>query len=389
MSSKRTARISNIDKIEKAIEGERKELKQNKKSRKKNKKIRKTKQFFVFNFCLGTICFYVGLFIIYGPQTTFRNWFITTAEASMRHKYYARWFYDEDTIAYVMSNNNVIETNASTDTSLYQATNIDEITKPKKYKNEYERQILERDPNHLDYKIIEFNDEKLEKTGRTFDGFLAVIYDPSKIHTVTTQYLGTRGEYLVNMAKRVNAQVAINGGGFIDPNFNSNGATPLGLTITKGKVMSSQTYRGAGGIIGFNEDDQLILTKCSQSQAQALGIRDCVTFGPFLIVNGEPSEVLGNGGWGVAPRTVIGQRADGIVLFLVIDGRSGLKQGVDMNDLIELMQRYDAINAANLDGGTSSVMIVDGELINDPIDSTGAHKTRWISTGFYLESESE
>lgn len=389
MSSKRTARISNIDKIEKAIEGERKELKQNKKSRKKNKKIRKTKQFFIFNFCLGTICFYVGLFIIYGPQTTFRNWFITTAEASMRHKYYARWFYDEDTIAYVMSNNNVIETNVSTDTSLYQATNIDEITKPKKYKNEYERQILERDPNHLDYKIIEFNDEKLEKTGRTFDGFLAVIYDPSKIHTVTTQYLGTRGEYLVNMAKRVNAQVAINGGGFVDPNFNSNGATPLGLTITKGKVMSSQTYRGAGGIIGFNEDDQLILTKCSQSQAQALGIRDCVTFGPFLIVNGEPSEVLGNGGWGVAPRTVIGQRADGIVLFLVIDGRSGLKQGVDMNDLIELMQRYDAINAANLDGGTSSVMIVDGELINDPIDSTGAHKTRWISTGFYLESESE
>lgn len=389
MSSKRTARISNIDKIEKAIEGERKELKQNKKSRKKNKKIRKTKQFFIFNFCLGTICFYVGLFIIYGPQTTFRNWFITTAEASMRHKYYARWFYDEDTIAYVMSNNNVIETNASTDTSLYQATNIDEITKPKKYKNEYERQILERDPNHLDYKIIEFNDEKLEKTGRTFDGFLAVIYDASKIHTVTTQYLGTRGEYLVNMAKRVNAQVAINGGGFVDPNFNSNGATPLGLTITKGKVMSSQTYRGAGGIIGFNEDDQLILTKCSQSQAQALGIRDCVTFGPFLIVNGEPSEVLGNGGWGVAPRTVIGQRADGIVLFLVIDGRSGLKQGVDMNDLIELMQRYDAINAANLDGGTSSVMIVDGELINDPIDSTGAHKTRWISTGFYLESESE
>ena len=56
-----------------------------------------------------------------------------------------------------------------------------------------------------------------------------------------------------------------------------------------------------------------------------------------------------------------------------------------MNDEIEIMQRYEAINAANLDGGTSSVMIVEGEMINDPIDSTGAHKTRWISTGFYLE----
>ena len=58
-----------------------------------------------------------------------------------------------------------------------------------------------------------------------------------------------------------------------------------------------------------------------------------------------------------------------------------------MNDEIEIMQRYGAINAANLDGGTSSVMIVNGEMINDPIDSTGAHKTRWISTGFYLAPE--
>ena len=386
---RQVARISNIEKLERAINEERRELKQNRKNRKKSKRLRITKKFFIFNFCLGTLCFYIGLFIVYGPLTQFRNWFITTAEASMRHKYYARWLYDEETISYVMNNNNVIETNSSTDTSLYQIASTDANMQVKKYKNEYERQILERDPEHLDYKIIEFKNEKVEGTGRVFDGFLAVIYDPSRIHTVTTQYLGTRGEYLVNMAKRVKALVAVNGGGFVDPNYNSNGATPLGLTISKGKVMSSLSYRGAGGIIGFNQDDQLVLTKCSQSQAQTLGIRDCVTFGPFLIVNGEPSEVLGNGGWGIAPRTAIGQRADGIVLFLVIDGRSGLKQGVDMNDLIELMQRYDVINAANLDGGTSSVMIVNGELINDPIDSTGAHKTRWISSGFYLAPEDE
>ena len=111
-------------------------------------------------------------------------------------------------------------------------------------------------------------------------------------------------------------------------------------------------------------------------------IRDGVTFGPFLIVNGKASKVLGNGGWGTAPRTAIGQRKDGIVLFLVIDGRTVSKPGADMNDLIEIMQNYGAYNAANLDGGTSSAMVVNGEIINDPIDSSVAHRTRFISTGF-------
>ena len=60
-----------------------------------------------------------------------------------------------------------------------------------------------------------------------------------------------------------------------------------------------------------------------------------------------------------------------------------------MNDLIEIMQNYGAYNAANLDGGTSSVMVVNGEIINDPIDSTGAHKTRFISTGFILTKGEE
>jgi exopolysaccharide biosynthesis protein len=304
---------------------------------------------------------------------------------TMTHQYFATWFFDDTTIDMVLANNSIVESGESTNTSLYNfnTTNIDnaQTVATVTYKNEYERQILEN-PDGDDYKIIEISE-------KNFDGYLAVIYDPSRIHTVTTQYLGTRGEYLVNMAKRVNALVAINGGGFVDPNYNSNGATPLGVTISKGKLLTSGSYTATGGIIGFTEDNELVLTKCSAAQAQALGIRDCVTFGPFLIVNGVSSSVFGNGGWGQAPRTVIGQRADGIVLFLVLDGRTISKPGANMNELIEIMERYDVINAANLDGGTSSVMVVNGEMINDPIDSTGAHKTRWISTGFYLAPEDE
>ena len=133
----------------------------------------------------------------------------------------------------------------------------------------------------------------------------------------------------------------------------------------------------------------MYLTWKSPEEAIADGMVDAVDFGPFLIVNGKASEVLGNGGWGTAPRTAIGQRKDGIVLFLVIDGRTVTRPGADMNDLIEIMQNYGAYNAANLDGGTSSVMVVDGEIINDPVDSSGAHKTRFISTGFILTKDEE
>ena len=189
------------------------------------------------------------------------------------------------------------------------------------------------------------------------------------------------------MAADNDALIAINGGGFDDPNFNSTGGSPLGLTICSGKEATSKSYSGAGGIIGFDKDDRLLLGKMTTSQVTKANIRDCVTFGPFLIVDGVPSKVLGNGGWGSAPRSAIGQRKDGIVLFLVVDGRTVTRPGADMDDLIEVMQRYGAINAANLDGGTSSVLVVNDTIVNDPIDSTGAHKTRPIATGFVLTKD--
>ena len=343
---------------------------------------RKLKLFFIVNSILGIIGMFTGLFLLYGPWNGFRDWLVTTAMTTMNHQYFATWFYDDETIDYVLSRNKVIESSTPSNPDLIEIKDYDEEEEEIVYANEYERQVLEKDPGNDDYKIIDIK-------GNGYEGYLAVIYDPSRVHTVVTSKLGVRGEYLVDMAKRSNALVAINGGGFVDPNFNSNGSTPLGITISNGEVKTSASYGGAGGIIGFTEDDKLVLGKYSLSQAQSMGIRDCVTFGPFLIVDGVSSEVLGNGGWGDAPRTAIGQRKDGIVLFLVLDGRRAGMMGADMDDLIEIMENYGAYNAANLDGGTSSVMAINGQLINDPIDSTGAHKTRWISTGFVLVPKEE
>ena len=337
----------------------------------------KVKTVFTVLFILGTIGICSVLFLLYGPFSAFRDWYITTAMTTMTHQWIAYLFYDEDTINNVMANNKVEEITEDTDTD---AIVVGVGAPADTYENEYERQILERDKDNNDYKIIEIK-------GKGYSGYLVAVYEPERIKTVVTKKLGTSGQYLTKMASDNDALIAINGGGFDDPNFNSTGGSPLGLTICSGKEATSKSYSGAGGIIGFDKDDRLLLGKMSTAQATKANIRDCVTFGPFLIVDGVPSKVLGNGGWGSAPRTAIGQRKDGIVLFLVIDGRTATRPGADMDDLIEVMQRYGAINAANLDGGTSSVLVVNDTIVNDPIDSTGAHKTRPIATGFILTKD--
>lgn len=344
------------------------------KALRKDKKKKNAKKILLVLVILAILGVGSGGFLLYGPYSGFRNWLITTAMTTMTHQYFATWFYDDETINQVLAQNKVNEVNEITDTDTI-VIDTDKIEKT--YENEYERAILEKDPNNDEYKIIEIK-------GKGYSGYLAAIYDPAKIKTVYTKKLGTSGQYLTQMAKDNDAVIAINGGGFEDPNFNSNGANPLGITFSGGKLITSKTWNGSGGLIGFTEENKLVLGKMTVKQAQQMKIRDGVTFGPFLIVNGKASKVLGNGGWGTAPRTAIGQRKDGIVLFLVIDGRTLKEPGADMNDLIEIMQNYGAYNATNLDGGTSSAMVVNGKIINDPVDSTGAHRTRFISTGFIL-----
>ena len=313
-------------------------------------------------------------FILYGPYHGFRDWFITTAMTTMEHQWLAYLFYSQKTIDEVMENNTVEEIEEETDTDAIKVN----LVEKKEYEKEYEREILQKEHPGDKYKIIKIS-------GKGYTGYLAVIYDPSKVHTLVTAKMGKSGQYLTTMAKDNKAVVAINGGGFDDPDYNSNAANPLGITYSKGKLLTSYYYAGTGGIIGFDKEDKLVLaSNCTKATAEKLGVRDAVTCGPFLIVNGKASTVVGNGGWGTAPRSAIAQRKDGIVLFLAIDGRMVKRPGADMDDLIEVLQKYGAYNAANLDGGTSTAMVVNYELINDPVDSTGAHKTRFISTGFGL-----
>ena len=339
-------------------------------------------------------CGFIGmLFTFYGPLEGFKEWLITTAMPTMEHQKYCKWFYSDKEIKKVMSKNYIVESGESTKKDL-----IDK-KKVTKYKDEYERQILEHEPGEK-YKII-----KLEVDGQ--QGFLAAIYDPTSIFVEVTQQLGSKGEYVTHMAQRNDALLAMNGGGFYDPGGSSWGGTPTGITISKGKVITNNEYGIAtesGGVIGFTEDGTLMLLKVNTArEALNQGVVNAVSWGPFLIVNGVMSKVNGNGGWGPGARSAIGQRRDGVVLMLVIDSNASRTKGATVADLAEIMTRDGAVNAANLDGGTSSVMALPKDIakstwnapcrdyftnthcaINDPIDSTGTHQTRFVATSFVV-----
>lgn len=338
---------------------------QEKNKRERNKKETKKRSKLSTTLLVFDILAVIGLFLTYGPISYFRNLLVTTAMTTMTHKYLAYIFYTEDMVNEILSSNYVSEFDDNSDSS-----NIvfKDPSKTTSYESIYEEQILKKDhPDDL-YKLIE-----IEENGTK--GYLVVVYDPSKISLVTSPKLASGGQKLLELASDEKALIAINASGFT--RSGSGAVKPTGTVIKDGKILSVGAATGfpGGGIIGFNNDNVLVLTKDDASTAIKKGIKDAVEFGPFLIMNGKPAEIKGNGGFGYAPRTAIAQRQDGIVLFLVFDGRDfGRNLGASMIDVTNLFLRYKAYNAANLDGGGSSTLVIKDTLINKPsgYDYTGA-----------------
>ncbi len=166
------------------------------------------------------------------------------------------------------------------------------------------------------------------------------------------------------------------------------------------------TLLGYAGLhlIGFDESNVLRIINLenrSASEIEAIikkeKIRDAVTFQEEssdannhfvkLIVNGEKREVKGKGS-GANPRTAIGQKADGTVLFLVTDGRGASGHlGATASDLIKIMSDYGAVNAANLDGGSSSCMYYNGQYEMTSVTFYYANSSWRIPTAFVVEKD--
>ena len=127
----------------------------------KDKKKRNWKKILLVFVILAIIGISSGGFLLYGPFSGFRDWLITTAMTTMTHQYFATWFYDDETIQEVLARNRVEETGEITNTNTIK---VNKTIQQKEYANEYEKAVLEKDPNNDDYKIILivcFFDDKL------------------------------------------------------------------------------------------------------------------------------------------------------------------------------------------------------------------------------------
>ena len=202
--------------------------------------------------------------------------------------------------------------------------------------------------------------------GDTYNAHIMIVRDPSTVYmgTSTTSYsTAIPGKRITEMMEsEPNAIAAVNAGAFFDDGTSSSavGSHPLGLVIADSKcVWSTGQQPGLQGFAGFNEDNILVVSKknLSKSEAADLKIRDGCCFGPVLIMDGETNMEAYNNNSGLNPRTAIGQRADGAVIFVCIDGRQAGSFGGTYADIINIMVEYGAVNACNMDGGSSSVMM--------------------------------
>ncbi|WP_088228833.1 phosphodiester glycosidase family protein [Desulfosporosinus sp. FKB] len=217
--------------------------------------------------------------------------------------------------------------------------------------------------------------------GPSFKGKVMLIKDPKRVKVAVTKEIGVTGERVSDLVKDMGAVAGINAGGFYDPNGKGNGAFPDGLTVQNGKIVHNNVGNQAVNIVGFNDQGKLIIGNMTAAQVAEKHILEAVTFGPNLIVDGNPV-ISGDGGWGIAPRTGIGQMADGTVIFVVIDGRQPTWSiGATLRDLMNVFENYHAVNAVNLDGGSSSELVYNGQVENKLWDIFGE---RYIPTAFVV-----
>jgi len=307
-------------------------------------------------FSLLLLLFGAVTIICRGPSPSVRDLFVTTVMETSAAKFLAQMYFSDAEIKAIQRKNAVVEVQEVTDASA---------------------EFVEGDKS-----IPKETIELLDVSGPTFKGKMLIIHDPSRVKVAVAPVFGMNldGVRVEDFVKNTGAVAGINGGGFFDENGVGRGGMPLGVVIKDSKLINgSLTY--ADFVVGFDQNNKLIVGKMTGQQALDLGMRDAVSFGPVFIVNGKPVEVAGSGG-GLNPRTVIGQRADGAVLMLVIDGRQTHSIGASYKDCIDVMMQFEAINAANLDGGSSSLMVYNGEVVNVCASLYGSRK---LPTAFIVK----
>ncbi len=310
--------------------------------------------------------------ICHGPSNSAKELFATTILETGQLKFLANVFLSKDEIEGIVSKNSLQDMNVEIDENLIK-TNIDKTKK-----------------------LIEIH----EVNGNNFEGKMMVVNDPSKISLATTYPWGEYGKELGVLTEDAGAIAGVNGG--IYYSSGNKGGRPLGVTVSNGEIQDISLGLAGLYLIGFDENNLLRIVSLdgmNKAQVEELikteKIRDAVAFQEEssdknnhfvkLIINGEKRELNGMGS-GANPRTAIGQRKDGSVLILVTDGRGKNGHlGATASDIIDIMAEYGAVNAANLDGGSSSSLYYNHEYLMTSVTFYYANSSWRLPTAFVVK----
>ncbi|MCL2721496.1 MAG: phosphodiester glycosidase family protein [Treponema sp.] len=287
-------------------------------------------QIFKLRFLIPAVLLFIFLFLFYGPIENFRRLFINTAIHTTRFQIFAKMLYTENYINKVIGRIEP-EDNPRSDNSLLSHEWDDTIT-------------------------------FAEIKGDHFKGYIIKINDPRRL--IFPQSDKPEGYLLEQLVVKNEAIGGINASGYADAN---NRGIVWGTTVIDGEF-TTRCYDGEHHVMGgFNKDYKLIIGGFTEEEIIEQQFLWAFEFFPLLVVNGEKPEFQPFSG-GLAPRTAIGQTAQGHVLLVVVDGRQVASLGATFEDIQTILYANGAINAINLDGGASSTMVYHGRVINSPSD---------------------
>ena len=291
-----------------------------------------------------------------GPSTKARDLFVSTVTQTSAAGFLAHIFLTDDEVA------KILEADESVSETIGVISDTNQITIASDTGSS--DNLGESDEENGGITVEDVN-------GSSYSGKMMIVSDPSRvsIYTLDSYSEDGTGKQLLDIINEEGAVAGINAGGFYDPDGHGKGGLALGPVIKNGTLISNfeSDYKT---LIGFSTDHKLMVGNISASEAIANGMNEGITFGPILVVNGERVPFTDTAG-GLNPRTAIGQTADGSILLLVINGRQPSSLGASFKDLVDVMLEYGAVNAANLDGGSSSLMYYNGEQLNSSASLVG------------------
>lgn len=322
----------------------------------KKKRTKKQKIFLVIRILIVLIILAIIFLYLFFKTSLFQKYkelWVVTAMSTMNHQYLATWFLSDEEIEEIMDK---LEVQNNED------SNSDDI-------------IIQVPVEGEENKITV---EKI--TGKNYVGYVMIVPDASKVKLVDGRKQ-SRGSKLSEIVEDNNAIAGINAGGFADDGGVGSGNILCDATIINKKLLyGNKTSKYS--LIGLSSDKKLILGKYTYQQALNAGIESAVEFGPYIIVNGK-NQITNSSSGGIHPRMAIGQRKDGTFIFVVIDGRQpGYSIGTNLLELQNIFNKYDAYNAANLDGGSSATMYYNGKVVNKTSTPMGE---RYLPNAFIVE----